>query len=279
MVSQETANQLWFKWMWIFGSSMMIYTIIYRYAFEKQVSNSDHTPENCMKYSSCLLSIINCILCSIAGISIFYHKYWIDPIYGIPGIPFYISATCQSYFIVDLGGDIIIYFWYNLVSFRFDVLIHHCFALSVIPWMTIPIPQYAWFILSIAFSFEFSTIFLNATFFCKWYNKSESVTIKYKIGFLISWFIVRVPGTIGVVVWVIMFRERLYNEYPLEKFIGVILLSIFNAIMQGLWTILIIRKTYRTLTAKDNNQGNAAMDGFDLKRSNSIEVTNVTSEA
>jgi len=331
MVSQDTADGLWFEWMWIFGASVIVYTIIYRLAFEKQLSHSNaltifnnvsshsnhvngaispidenkslddtesqnqnqtqpdkkkaaknevYTPENCMKYSSCILSVINCIICSLAGFSIFYHKYWIDPIYGTPGLPFYVSATCQAYFIVDLGGDIIVYFWYNLAQFRFDVLIHHCFALSVIPWMTIPIPKYAWFMITIAFSFEISTIFLNGTFFCKWYNKSDSLTMKYKLGFLISWFLVRVPGSIGLIVWLILFRERLYNEYPLTKFIGVVALSGFNFLMQGLWTVLIVRKTYKTLAASDNAQdGSGAVDGFDLKRRNSLEVTNVTSEA
>ena len=331
MVSEETVDRLWHEWLWIFGASAIFYSILYRFAFEKQLSHSNaltiftikshsihtnvmppidekqsidetsenlenldkpeipetktkkkeeeemYTPENCMKYSSCVLSVINCAICTLAGFSIIYHRYWLDPIYGEPGIPFYASATCQAYFLIDVGGDIIVYFWYNLSTFRWDVFIHHCFALSVVPWMMIPKPIYAWLMMTVALSFEISTISLNGTFFCKWYNKSDSITMKFKLGFVITWFLVRVPGSIGLVVWLILFRDRLYNEYPLEKFIGCIVLIAFNFCMQGLWTILIIRKTYRTLAKAENARD--AVGGFDLKRRSSIEVRNVTSEA
>ena len=335
MVSQQTADRLWFEWMFIFGSSVIVYSIIYRIAFQKQLSRGNgnsqiivtsssndqnvvrskistidenknlditekesteqktvtiesskqtqkelpkiYTPLNCMKFASCSISVLNCTLCVFASISLFYHQYWQDPIYGTPGIPFYISATCQAYFFSDLMGDIIIYYWFQLPSFRRDVLIHHCFAMSVIPWMMIPTPRYAWFMITIAFSFEFSTIFLNGTFFCKWYDQSEALTMKFKLGFLLSWFLVRVPGSIGLIIWMGLYGDRLLNEYPTDKFIGVIILCSFNFIMQSMWTVLIIRKTYRTLTATDSQ--NDAVDGFDLKRRNSIEISNVTSEA
>merc|ERR1712228_227188 len=149
-------------------------------------------------------------------------------------------------------------------------------------WIIIPRPIYAWMVTLICLSMEFSTIFLNASFFAKWYNLNESVVRNIKLTFVISWMLVRVPGTIGIEIWIIYFAERMWNEYPLDKLICIVIIAFLNLIMQSVWTVLIIKKTYNalTLTTEDDNDGKSNLPQIDLKRRrHSIDVTNVTSEA
>eukprot|EP00484_Ammonia_sp_Unknown_P016010 CAMPEP_0197052080 /NCGR_PEP_ID=MMETSP1384-20130603/26619_1 /TAXON_ID=29189 /ORGANISM="Ammonia sp." /LENGTH=51 /DNA_ID=CAMNT_0042484727 /DNA_START=1 /DNA_END=153 /DNA_ORIENTATION=- len=49
------------------------------------------------------------------------------------------------------------------------------------------------------FAMEFSTIFLNLSFFGKWYEIKEATITKFKLLFVLTWFLVRVPGTIGCI--------------------------------------------------------------------------------
>lgn len=222
---------------------------------------TNYTPENCFKYTSCVLSTINCFICAPAGlIAFFYHEYWKDPIYGTPGIAFHVLAIFTAYLLVDLIAMFVVYCRYHLSSLLWDVILHHLtFIACVMAMMYI---MNGWIIISGLLTMEFSTIFLNAQFMAKWYKCSESFIFKLKLGFLATWFSVRVPvALVGIPIYFYLYAERLWKEWPPSKAIAYWTGMIAILIMQLMWTILIVQKTYRTLFDKDTV---TAVDNFDL---------------
>ena len=229
-------------------------------------SESIYTPENCSKYASCILSTINSIICAIgAPFAIFYHQYWEDPLYGTPGIAFYVLALFISYLVVDSIAMFVVYFKYRMKNLFWDILVHHLCFMAVAMWMELPIPQYGWICQSCGMAMEASTVFLNGQFLAKWYKCSESVIFKLKCGFLAAWFLVRVPISFGLApaFWIILGR-KVFEEYPVDKIIGTLVMTLANTGMQSLWTVLIIRKTYRTFVKKGDDADVKDADNFDL---------------
>eukprot|EP01083_Nonionella_stella_P063920 166117_1 len=251
-------------------------------------ANEAFCPERCMLFANVSVSTINAVICSLSSLFLFYAPYWDDPIYGTAIPVYYVTAVTQAYFIVDLTCEVVVYLKYELPRFRWDTLLHHGSVLIYMFWILIPEPIYAWIVTEIAIAMEFSTIFLNASFFAKWYHAKETTIHNIKMGFVLMWFLVRVPGSIAILVWIILFAERILKEYPHDKFGGIIFISTANVIIQGVWTVMIIRKLYRTFvqptcTSADDQadaESPAPVPGMlNLKRTNSMEITNVTSEA
>lgn len=143
-----------------------------------------------------------------------------------------------------------------------DIILHHFFFTAYIICFLIP-PVYVWLNSCAALTMEISTIFLNLNFLAKWYGCSDSVIFKFKCGFLISWFLVRVPiSFIYYPLYLSTYWSQMQEEWPFDKLIGVILLPLGNGIMQSIWTVQIIQKAYKSLTKKADDV--VGVDNFDL---------------
>ena len=114
-----------------------------------------------------------------------------------PGIAFYVHATFLGYLTVDAVSTIIVHLTYRLKILMWDVILHHLFFIIRCLCQQIPLPHYAWITACAAYTMEVSTIFLNGNFMAKWYKCSESVIFRFKLGFLISSFLMRVQVTIS----------------------------------------------------------------------------------
>merc|ERR1719295_1523854 len=200
-------------------------------------------------------------------ISFFYHKYWEDPLYGEPGIASYGLAIFASYLGVDTIAMVAVYFKHNM-SLLWDVILHHViFIACVIALMHI---MNGWIVISGLLSMEISTIFLNGQFMAKWYKCSESIIFKFKLGFVISWLLVRVPvALIGMPIYCYLYGGRMLTEWTLAKGVGYLAGSVSIILLQLYWTILILKKMYRTLFAKDTV---SEVDNFDLVQKESGSV-------
>ena len=202
-------------------------------------------------------------------ISFFYHKYWEDPLYGEPGIASYGLAVFCAYLMVDMFAMFAVYFTHNLPSILRDIILHHVVFIGSVIVIQFPLPLYGWIVISGLLSMEISTVFLNGQFMAKWYKCSESFIFKFKLGFVISWLLVRVPATIALSAYCYLFGYRMVTEWPLVKGVTYLLASAAIIILQLFWTVLIIKKMYRTLVAKDTV---SEVDNFDLvdKESESV---------
>jgi len=54
----------------------------------------------------------------------------------------------------------------------------------------------------------------------------------------------------------------MYEQFPFNKFMAPLVMTAGNAIMQGMWTVLIIKKTYQSVMGKNDEVD--AVDNFDL---------------
>ena len=226
-----------------------------------------YSAENCAKYASCVLSMVNCCIVAPAGpIATVYHQYWEDPLYGTPGIAFDISAVFAAYLVVDMMAGIVVHFRYNFKSILWDVILHHLFFIIALLAMEYPDPAYFWIIVCALYSMEISTIFLNGQFMAKWYKLSESVIFRFKMGFLISWFVVRVPVSFVIIPgYLYLHWDRMWEEIPFRNCVVYMVEAASNAIMQSIWTVLIVRKTYRVLFGVKRGADTVkSVDSFDL---------------
>lgn len=303
MISLEEARTLWTKWIIVFTLSLVYYCILYVVAFRRQISLNAtvksrikiadsqtrdlvresiplYTTENCARYASCVLSLSNSTICSAAGpIAFFYHRYWESVhsmIFGTPGLTFYISALFCGWLVTDMLTMVTVCCIYRL-KLSWDVILHHILFLAVMLFMEIPIPQYLWVVGTFAYTMEVSTVFLNCKFFAKWYQCSESVVLKFKYAFLAAWMLVRAPISLVVPpIYLILFGEQMFEQYPLHKFIGALLLCLGNVVLQGIWTVLILRKAYNTFTNKKDDV--TAVDNIDLDVHEDSQDTVITVE-
>ena len=125
-------------------ASIIFYSIVYLWAFRSQLlkatesqknqianaQNHDtdtvpkqdiHSPQNCYKYASCSISMINLTVLSVAGLIAFlYHGYWNDPLYETPAITFYALCSALAYFMVDIAAGILVHFRYSIISTVFS---------------------------------------------------------------------------------------------------------------------------------------------------------------
>ena len=268
MLTAEQAHHLWRRWSVVLCLSIVFYSLLYLHAFRRQRSRSTsalpYTPLNCSKYASCVLSTINAIILSVGGpTAVYYHRYLNDPLYGTPGIAFYVHATFLGYLTVDAVAIIIVHCTYRLKALMWDVILHHLLFIICCLWQQIPLPHYAWITACAAYIMEVSTIFLNGNFMAKWYKCSESVIFRFKLGFLISWFLVRVPVTFVFFpgYW-ILYGKRVWLEFPIDKAMAIIVLPAANLVMQSIWTLHITKKAYKTLMKKKDHS--PKIDNFDL---------------
>ena len=110
---------------------------------------------------------------------------------------------------------------------------------------------------------EWSILFLNDSFFADLNKVPDAVFSKLKLGFLISLCLMRVlvsfilyPG------FLIQCGAAMQAEIPLDQFIGVTAIFAVPAVIQGIWTVRIVKKTYRAMTSKKDVE--TLMDNFDL---------------
>eukprot|EP01083_Nonionella_stella_P002727 7838_1 len=319
MVRDHGHDELWRHWFIIFAISITLYTITYTCVFRRQLSytkqstpntttkdenRSPHEQQNdeiieeiqkgvkantgaaeCIFYAGCVGSMCNAIVCVAGALCLLYAPYWNNShthniLYGEPLFAFYLTPIVESYFLIDLLSQIVLPLIYSLPSTKYDIIYHHLMSLSYVTWIITPKPIYAWAITLLCFAMEFSTIFLNISFFAKWYKWSAKNIQNVKLMFVIAWFAVRLPGAIAWVVLLCLYGHAMFDEYPLDKFICVVLFSFINLSLQVSWSVLIVKKTYRAIMAKKEDiiGENVESTHPPMDSSNSSGNTDVTLE-
>eukprot|EP01084_Bolivina_argentea_P272617 464222_1 len=235
----------WFLASIVAAGSLVSYSAIFRIIYQRSVSQL--SPQESKIISSCIISTIHAIVCSLCGIiGVFYHKYWktINE-ENEPGIPFYIFSQVAGYMIADAFAEIIIYLQYkNHAKFNFKldwkIIVHHIVALLPL-LLQIPKPVYYWFVISLFPLMEISTIFLNVQQMGKYFKFSKMVRKYSKLAFISTWFIVRVPIFV-VIWWRIIYYFKKYFALSFAR--GIALFGGFTVltILNTSWTATIIKK-------------------------------------
>ena len=127
----------------------------------------------------------------------------------------------------------------------------------------VALPHYVLTWWAVVMTTEWLTLFLNDSFFAELNKVSDALFPKLKLGFLISWCLMRVPVSFILYPgFLIEFGAQMHAEIPSDQFIGVMALFAVPAVIQGILTALIVKKTYRAMTSKKD--GETLMDNFDL---------------
>ena len=156
-------------------------------------------------------------------------------------------------------------------SIPLDVVLHHVIVIGFILWVEVALPHYVRKWCAMIMITEWSSFFLDDSFFAELNKVSDAVFSKLKLVLLILWCLLRVaisfilyPG------FVIQCGAAMHAEFPLDQFIGVMAIFAILAVIQGIWTVLIVKKTYRAITSKKDVS--ALRDNFDLMDQNTKAV-------
>eukprot|EP01084_Bolivina_argentea_P038653 71485_1 len=244
-------SKQWISGLSSYGLGLCVYSAVYAISFLRRMKMHGNTRKDSMEFASSVISIINALFVTItAAFFMLYHKYWDTPVRCQPGLYFEACLFSNSYFTVDGLADILIWTINKNTKHKFklriDVVLHHIFAHLFIPLLEIPNPVYFWFLLSMASFIEISTIFLNIQFFAKFLNLSKKFKAISKFGFVLSWFMCRLPASIAMIWWLVHYFTNI-KSLPLIKSVSVSILVILNGIVQGLWSIQIIKKIIQYL--------------------------------
>ena len=160
---------------------------------------------------------------------------------------------------------------YQTISIPWNVVLHHLFGIGSILWLEVALPHYVWTQWAMVITSEWSTLFLDDSFFADLNKVSDAVFSRLKSGFLISLCLMRVPVSFILYPgFAIKFGAEMHAEFPLDQFIGVMAICTFPVVMQGIWTVLIVKKTYRAMTSKKDVA--TLWDYFDLTDQNKKAV-------
>ena len=156
---------------------------------------------------------------------------------------------------------------YQMNSILWNVMLQDVIGIGSILWVEAALPHYVWtrgvmFIIT-----EWSTLFLNDSFFADLNKVSDSVVSKLKLRFFITLCLMRVPVSFILYPgFLIQCGAAMHAEIPSDQFIGVMANFAVPAVIQGILTVLIVKKTYRAMTSKKDAE--TLMDNFDLTDQN-----------
>ena len=144
-------------------------------------------------------------------------------------------------------------------------------GIGYIIWVGVALPHYVLTWWAVVMTTEWLTLFLNDSFFAELNKVSDAVFPKLKLGFLISWCLMRVPVSFILYPgFVIAFGAEMHAQFPLDQCIGMMAMYAVPAVIQGILTVLIVKKTYRAMTSKKDVE--TLMDNFDLMDQNTKVV-------
>eukprot|EP01084_Bolivina_argentea_P079967 144912_1 len=229
----------------------ILYAIIFIFVFTKLTAKGlmDFSPKDAKTIGSSVISLINAIICSFGGVfALFYHMYWKSVnTKNEPGVTFYGVAAFSAYFFIDTIIEILLYLYFKnnkklKIPLDVTIIAHHILSLFPLA-IEIPKPVYYWFYISLIMMLESSTIFLNLQIFGKHFDGTVAKKLrKYsKLGFVLSWFVVRVP--VFVLIWWKIISQ--FNKFISISFvrscIGLIAFAVLT-LLNGGWTVVIIQK-------------------------------------
>eukprot|EP01084_Bolivina_argentea_P042558 78470_1 len=234
-----------------FGSGIVLYTVILLAIYLKRCKYSQRNTN--LKFTSNFAGIVNGVICSMCCFTNLYRlKYWNvenEMIYGEQyNVPFY-CALLMGYSLVDTMFMLyfIVKYDKNTIERRYDMIAHHVFILLLYPLMNFPKPIYFHSVYGIGIGVEVSSTFLNIQWFVTHYKLSKRKQSFSKLLFIISWFAARVPATVFAVFVVIKYCKSIINTLPVRVIIMAFFLAFSNMFMNGIWTIMIIKKIFSAI--------------------------------
>ena len=239
-------KQFWRYFITHFLSGTIFYTFTLIIVYLKKQKSLDVSTN--MKYSSNIISTINGILCSLCFIINLYRlKYWNDPqncVHGKPGnVPLFFSWL-MSYCLVDAIFRLyfIIKYDRDTIQPRWDMIAHHVFIFLVYPLWNVPNPIYYHSPLAIVMGVETSSPPLNLQWFATHYKASKRKKLFCKLLFVFTWFFGRLPSSLIMLAGLLKHRRFMIKNDPLRQAITAWILCICNLLMNGAWTVQIMRK-------------------------------------
>eukprot|EP01084_Bolivina_argentea_P140694 247292_1 len=239
----KQSQDLWRTYLIEIGAGTMSYALLYCYIVWKSYKKG-LSPKDCLSLTTNIGSTVNGVFGTVASLWFFIDKKWKEPVTGNPGSTGHIMSFITSYFVADMALPILFYLKYSsqIVPRRYSVIFHHIIMGSMMFLINYPEPYYGWIILAICPTLgELSTVFLNAQWFGKFF-KCQKLAKYAKIGFVISWFIVRIPLFLFVLWWLIYYWKRIWQEMPLRVAIVSVAVTVGLLLLNIPWTIIIILK-------------------------------------
>lgn len=235
----------WIEPTYVFCASSFLYNIIYAIAYKRNITLP---PFNRLEFASTVISNIN-VLCLLFGVpvALYYERLWEVPVITDGRSikkTLNVWTVFTTYFIVDMSWELVLWAIHrntdNAFKLRKAILAHHVFAGSLLFLMQVPDPKYFWWPFMVFSIMEGSTFFLNLQYFVKFYGLSKRHRALSKLLFVISWFVLRVPSALYGLWWLIHYWRRIMDA-SLIKGSLVAFIMIFNGLMQGTWSLLLIK--------------------------------------
>merc|ERR1711971_132271 len=123
---------------------------------------------------------------------------------------------------------------------RYDIILHHLYVILSMFVALWPKAIYMWTMWPLYLATEISTPFLNMQWFAK-HLKWKKLRKISQIGFLITWFTVRLPIVVYLMYALIKDSKRII-EASIVRFIGISSVAVVAYPIQIMWTIFIIWK-------------------------------------
>eukprot|EP01084_Bolivina_argentea_P303686 524373_1 len=245
---ENVYSKHWMKWSAHHIVGIQFYAALFFYTFNKAKNKSNTTfiPSEALHHSTNIISTINATLCVLSFIITLFRKEFTKNIICEPNQSgFYGHAWMSAYFFSDALCHYLIARRYGKKYLRMDIIWHHVFGYLVFALVAIPRPIYGWYGLHIELFGELSTIFLNLIYFAKHYHWNKNI---FQFLFIISWFSVRLPCCVAVMLWVFNTErfKRIKNEYPMHVAIAACLLPCMHMMLQLWFTFKICSKYLRS---------------------------------
>lgn len=152
----------------------------------------------------------------------------------------------NSNMMTDLLGHLVV-FWVNSMPPRYDLIVHHVVAYSVVYCLMFPLPIYGWDWLCLPLIAEFSTIFMNLRWFTKHFAFSDRVQRRMDALFAITWFGTRCPAMAGMLALRFVLHHRIVNELPPRVHIAGTVIIVFINLLHVVWGLFLAKKMMKSL--------------------------------
>jgi len=237
-------------WSWFFRAHFICsiaYSLLF-YGVYRRAVRAEKSPKDALGLSTCTISTVHSVICVVGFVVGVYH----DELYkeenrliSPPGIIAAVWMQWNSYMITDLLGHLVV-FWVNSMPPRYDLIVHHVVAYSVVYCLMFPLPIYGWDWLCLPLIAEFSTIFMNLRWFTKHFAFSDRVQRRMDALFAITWFGTRCPAMAGMLALRFVLHHRIVNELPPRVHIAGTVIIVFINLLHVVWGLFLAKKMMKS---------------------------------
>eukprot|EP00484_Ammonia_sp_Unknown_P026468 CAMPEP_0197028696 /NCGR_PEP_ID=MMETSP1384-20130603/8321_1 /TAXON_ID=29189 /ORGANISM="Ammonia sp." /LENGTH=284 /DNA_ID=CAMNT_0042457737 /DNA_START=37 /DNA_END=891 /DNA_ORIENTATION=- len=249
------SKELWSLFAYEIGAACIFYTTLYAFMVHwLRTRILDMSPKDCLSITTNIGSTLHSLLMVAFSLSFFTEQRWANPVVDEPRAAGHGICIGTAYYLIDALLHVAFFANYDAKTIprRLDIIFHHLISfLFPLFLVNCPDPYYGWAPLCMFMATEFSTIFLNAQWFAK-YFKMPKLHKWCKLAFVSGWFLVRLPAVVYCSWWLIAYWNEIIERMPRRVFISIIAFVASGSLLQLTWTALIVLKLIKALTASAN---------------------------